>query len=154
MTTLSDQQAAPVTRQWTPRDFDPDRDIAAALALFDAIEAHDRVDNGVSETELRRMLERPHHDARRDRAVIADPTDPSRLLGHAVIWYVPDAPSAWVGLRVHPAWRHQGIGRALWTRIYARAQELGAPAIESDANRRIPAATAFVRALNGRQVKT
>lgn len=154
MTTLSDQPVTPTTARWAVRAFDPDHDIKAVVTLIDAIEAHDRVDNGQSEEELRRALDRPHHDARRDRAVVADPADPSRLIGSAVIWHSPGQPAAWVGLRVHPAWRHQGIGRALWTRIYARAVELGAAAIEGDANRRIPAAAAFVRALNGRPVKT
>ena len=87
----------------------------------------------------------PHADPARDRWVVEEPGNPDRLVADGVTGRDPLAPNAWVGVRVHPDWRCQGLGTALLARQLARTRELGAEVCDLGVNDRVPAGAAFAR---------
>ncbi len=130
----------------TVRALDAQEDVPALLALINAVEAVDQVGEGATAESLAQMLALPEHDPAQDRWVVADPADPTRLIGHALVWKPAANTRADLDVAVLPAQRRQGIGGALLVQALGRARRLGAGAAAIYSDDRQPAGGAFLRA--------
>ncbi len=128
------------------RPYSPSDDLPRLLRLRLAVEAEDQSGDEVSEEALRAQLALPGHDPTRDRTVALDPTDPDTLLGYNLVWLPPGEQNAQANVIVHPAWRRQGIGRALLEQALTHLRQLGAAQVNIYAHQSHPAAGPFLRA--------
>lgn len=132
------------------RPFRVDADVSPLARLSAAAEEADRTGELLSEAQLQLHLSVPHHDAGRDRWVISHPDDPAQLLGHAALYLpsgVDDRRVADGAVVVHPEWRRQGLGAALFSSLEKRLRE-GAAEVKSlrfYLDPRHPGAVAFAR---------
>jgi mycothiol synthase len=119
-------------------------DVPRLLALIAACEAVDQVGEQFSEADLRDELAWPEDDARQDRWVVPDPGDPDRIIASGVLWKSVVVPHGRVGVRVHPAWRRQGLGGALLARSLDAARAQQASVVKSGADDRLTGRAAFL----------
>lgn len=127
------------------RPFIPEDDIPRLLRLRLAVEAEDQEGAANNEETLRAQLFLPGHDPAHDRVVAAEVADPETLVGYNLVWLPPGEQNAQANVIVHPAWRRQGIGRALLEQALIRARQLGAAQAVIYAHQKHPAAGAFLR---------
>lgn len=125
------------------RPFSGEADVARWVRLATELKALDGMGWDLGEERLRSQLTEPDHDPARDRRVVSDPADPDRLIGSAVAWGM-DAGRVHGVIHVHPAWRRQGIGRALLTWLRARAREMGGTYLTGSTEDRHAAAQRFL----------
>ena len=128
------------------RPYSPSDDLPRLLRLRLAVEAEDQQGDEISEEGLRAQLALPGHDPARDRTVALDPADPNTLIGYNLVWLPTNSDAAQANVIVHPAWRRQGIGRALLQQALAHLRQLGAAQVNIYAHQSHPAAGAFLRA--------
>lgn len=105
--------------------FDVERDFVSLVTLLNAVEQVDHNDEDVSEAMLREQLTWVGHDPARDRWV-AVTADTGQLVGYGAMFKTLNDEHADVYIAVHPAWRRQGIGSELLTRVLKRVREAGA----------------------------
>jgi mycothiol synthase len=132
-------------QQLVIRSFLTDQDIPRLLALFAAVEATDNTGNLVTEQSFRQQLESPGHDPLKDRWVVEAPGNPSELIGSALVRAAQAADVSEANILVHPAWRRQGIGSMLLSRVVERSRQLGSTGLQIFASSSHPAAPAFLQ---------
>lgn len=113
------------TNTFSYRHFDVQRDFASLVTLLAEVEQVDHDGEDVSEETLREQLTWVGHDPTQDRWV-ATTGDSERLVGYSLMFKTANDEHADVYVAVHPAWRRQGIGGELLTRILERVLETGA----------------------------
>lgn len=108
------------------RPFRLDTDVSPLLRLLAKAEEVDQTGELLSKAQSQLHLSVPHHDAGRDRWVIQHPDDPVTLIGHAAL-YLPngsdDRRVADGMVVIHPEWRRQGLGTALFSQLEKRLRE-------------------------------
>jgi mycothiol synthase len=127
------------------RSFSPDQDIPHLFSLYTAVEAVDHTGNEVTEQALREQLHITGSDPLKDRWIVADPGEPSKLVASGLIRIVPHSTVAEANILVHPDWRCRGIGSALLAKVLERAQQLNASGIQIYASTLHPEASAFLQ---------
>jgi len=101
------------------RPLAPESDLPALVDLLTAIRHAEGNPTPATADELRPALARPEF-----RRWVAPEPDGDGLIGLAVL--LPQTPDRCYGdIRVHPAWRRRGVGRALSDVLAAGAAELG-----------------------------
>ncbi len=108
------------------RPFSPEQDIAPLLTLYSEVESVDHHGMDISEQALQQQLDATGHDLLHQRWVVEAPDDPKRLIGSALVKVSPETYKAEANILVHPAWRQQGIGSHLLSRIIDRSLQLKA----------------------------
>lgn len=112
-------------KRWHIRLFNPEEDFDNLLALRRTLEAIEPTDGDTTEAGLRATLQWRGHDPTQDRWVVTAPDAPDQLIAYA--WVFAQSQERVVTLvRVHPAWRRQGLGSALLAHTLARARVYGA----------------------------
>ena len=127
---MTDTQTRPATSAARTERFHfrrPDlaADVPRLVALGQAVEAVDQVENHPTEAQVRDSFSEPSYDAAQDSWVVEDPANPNALIGESWTFHVGNSTRAFVGAQVHPAWRGQGIGSELLARALVRAHEQG-----------------------------
>lgn len=108
------------------RPFRLDVDVSPLSRLLANAKQVDHTGELLSEAQLQLHLSVPHHDASKDRWVIPHPDDPATLLGHAALYLPSGADDRRVAdgmMVVHPEWRRQGLGTALFSQLEKRLRE-------------------------------
>lgn len=101
------------------RPLEPEGDLPVLIGLLTAIRRAQGNENPATADELRPALAQPGY-----RRWVATAADDNGLIGLAVL--VHQTPDRCYGdIRVHPAWRRRGVGRALSDALAAGAAELG-----------------------------
>ena len=101
------------------RMLEPETDLTALADLLTAIRQAEGNASPATADELRPALAQPKF-----RRWVATKPDGEGLIGLAVLFHqTPDR--CYADIRVHPAWRRQGVGRALGDALAAEAVELG-----------------------------
>ena len=130
-----------------PRAFDTECDVAALVALVNAVGAHDGDPDRLTEARLRELLAWPSHNPARDRWVVDAPDESGALIAHGAVWKAEGEARADAQVAVRPELRRRGLGRALMDRALARANALGARQVGAYGDESLPAAGAFLRAM-------
>jgi len=107
------------------RPFGGEADILRIMQLLTESETADQEGRVVSEAEIRAQLTRPGHDPAQDRWVVAAPDAPDQIIGMGALFHNPEETQAFGSIVVHPAWRRQGIARALLLRLRDRMHQMG-----------------------------
>ncbi|MEZ4736788.1 MAG: GNAT family N-acetyltransferase [Caldilineaceae bacterium] len=112
-------------KHWRIRLLNPEKDFAALLALRRELEALEPTDGDTSEAGLRATFKWRNHDPAQDRWVATAPDEPDNFIAYA--WVYAQSHERVVTLvRVHPAWRRQGLGSDLLAHTLERARQYGA----------------------------
>jgi mycothiol synthase len=130
---------------YTFRRQDLATDIPRSVQLINEIEAVDQIGWGTTEEELRADLTSPNYDVNQDGWIVEEPGRPDRLIAEGWSVRIVNTERAWIGARVHPAWRRRGLGSELLRRALARAAEQGARYVDGDATGADTPAHAFLR---------
>ena len=77
-----------------------------------------------------------------------------RLIAEGATIHINNTARAYGHVVVHPAWRRQGLGRELMTRVLERAREQGNAYVFSQTDDHVPAGGAFLRGLGFAPVST
>ena len=104
------------------RPFSLDTDVPPLLRLLADAETVDDSGELLSEAQLRLYLSLPGHDTKTDRWVIEHPQNDT-FIGHAALQLPSETDDRRVAdgmLVVHPQWRRQGLGNALFLRLEGR----------------------------------
>src|SRR4051794_35886088 len=157
MLELANIQAEPVelpSGSYRFRRVDPATDIPRNVRLVNEVETFDQTGQGSTEEELQDELTTPGYDVNRDGWIVEEPGNPDRLIAEGYSFRVTNSERAFVGARVHPAWRRRGLGSALLARALARAAEQGARYVDADALGADAPAHAFLRRHGFAPIKT
>lgn len=122
----------------------PDQDIPRILSLYNEMDLVDLAGMQVSEQAIRSQLELAGHDPLKDRWMVEIPGDPPTLIATAFIRVLPGENIGGANILVHPAWRHQGLGSDLLSRVQTRAQELHLDALQIYTDARHASAPGFL----------
>ncbi len=116
----------------TVRAFRRATDTAPLLGLLQSAETFDKTGERWSYEKLEVYLQAPGHRPERERWVVAHPTEPETLIGHACLYLPAQGDTRRVAdtmLLVHPDWRRQGLGSRLWEVLEIHAAQH--PSIET-----------------------
>jgi mycothiol synthase len=129
-------------KTFTVRSFrsDTDADLFALVSLLGDVEAFDQEGGITSEDAIRAHLARPG----RERWVVPEPDDAGCLIGYAFAAKKTTERAVFFAV-VHPAWRRQGAGSALFEYGLEWIRELGVDHIATTAHAKNDAANAFLR---------
>lgn len=129
--------------RWQIRLFDPAADFERLLALRRELEALEPTDGDTSAEGLRATFKWHGHDTQQDRWVVTAPHAPDNFIAYA--WVFAQSQERVVTLvRVHPAWRRQGLGSALLAQTLARARQVGANHVTGGCWQTVPQAHHFL----------
>ncbi|MGI8587044.1 MAG: GNAT family N-acetyltransferase [Chloroflexia bacterium] len=131
--------------EWVIRRLDFEKDVPRLVTLINEVEDVDRVDQRITEAELREALAWPEGDPLLDRWVVEEPGNPDRLIAQGNTGKSSTAESARVGVKVHPNWRRRGLGSQLLSRAIERGREKGATYVTAGADKRQIAGHPFLR---------
>lgn len=132
------------------RHFNMGADLIPLVNLRNAIA--DKETEPITVDQQRAELNEPNQTPEKDRWVAAESGNPGNLVGQSFGYHtVPERYLAWV--EVHPHWRRQGVGRALFAHVVERAQTVGATHILIYAKADDKAAHAFLEH-NGLRAKS
>ncbi len=134
---------APPPQTFSIRTFNPDRDIQALSLLMTEIEQVDQVGNHTDKEAVRAQMSWRGHDPRQDRWLAEAG---NLMVGHAWL-FVQATQRSVVYTAVHPAWRRQGIGRALLGQAIQRARAIGTQQITTETEINNQAGNIFLRSL-------
>ena len=105
---------------FTVRLLEPERDLDALAGLLTAIRRAEGNETPATAEELRPALQQP-----RFGRWVAEEPDGDGLIGLAVLFHqMPER--SYGDIRVHPAWRRRGVGRALSDALVTGAADAGA----------------------------
>jgi mycothiol synthase len=100
------------------RPFRPEEDLAALVAVHNAVELAEGREASLTAERLEQSLAVPNL-----YRWVADTGKAGELAGYGVLFH-QNVDRCYFDVKVHPAWRRQGIGRLLVAQIAARAAEL------------------------------
>ena len=136
------------------RRLDPDTDLPALVELYAAVDAVDQAGDPISPEELWATLHAPGYNVAQDAWYVADPANPARLIAEGWARSLANTRRGLVGGRVHPAWRRQGLGRAVLMRTLARARTHGSGYVTLAVDARRAASHAFLATHGFRREQT
>jgi mycothiol synthase len=128
------------------------RDVPRIVQLINEIDAVDQNDETTDAEATLADYTWPGFDAAQDAWLVEEPGNPDRLIGESWVVHVENTRRAFVGARVHPAWRRHGVGGELLARAVARGREMGLAYLSLGVDDRHPDARAFVQARGFRPV--
>ncbi|MGF1569811.1 MAG: GNAT family N-acetyltransferase [Nodosilinea sp.] len=106
------------------------RDLPAIAGLFNQCEAVDRLDSSTTLEDLQRRLDHPPPGGTQHRQLWHTPS--GQLIGVASVWVdePTEALEAWLGVKIHPDYRGQGLEAELltWCEQLVQAQAAQVPA--------------------------
>jgi mycothiol synthase len=100
-------------------------DVPGIVRLVNEIDAVDQNDETTDAEATLAEYTWPGFDPAQDAWVVEEPGNPDHLIGEGWVVHVENTRRAFVGARVHPAWRRSGAGGELLARAVARGREMG-----------------------------
>lgn len=104
------------------REYQPN-DLEKIVALINAVDAIEKIEDGTSIEEVRSEITAPGVDAERNVFVAQAEDGQLVAFGQTRLVHEPDEDSFRSWFAVHPAWLRTDLGLRLLTRMYTRAQE-------------------------------
>lgn len=130
--------------QITTRSFSPAQDIPRLVSLYRDVEAADQLGTDTSEQAIRQHIELSGPELLQDRWVVEAPGESGALIASALARLSSSDQVLDANITVHPAWRRNGIGSSLLSRVVARGCEQHASSVRIYADSRLPAAASFL----------
>lgn len=130
--------------QFTTHPFSPAQDFPRLVSLYRDVETADQLGTDTSEQSMRQQIELSGHDPLQDRWVVEAPGESGALIASALARLSSSDQAVDANIVVHPAWRRNGIGSSLLSRVVARGCEQHASSVRIYADRRLPAAASFL----------